>query len=45
MTEKDKKKEEGQERVKPERMDHLEKGAKIGKSKEREETEDKKEDS
>jgi len=40
MTEKDKKKEEEQERVKPERMDHLEKGAQIGKPKEGEKTEE-----
>lgn len=45
MTEKDKKKEGEQGRVKPERMDHLEKGAEIGKSKEGKKTEDKKEDS
>ncbi|MGB2763886.1 MAG: hypothetical protein WBC20_05690 [Candidatus Aminicenantaceae bacterium] len=44
MDEKDKKKEEEQERIKPERMDHLEKGAKIGKSKEGKKTGDKKED-
>jgi len=42
MTEKDKKKEEEQERIKPERMDYLEKGAKIGKSREEEKTEEKK---
>lgn len=35
MTGKDKEKDEQQDRVKPERMDHLEKGAKIGKSKEK----------
>jgi hypothetical protein len=35
MSEKDKEKNEEQDRIKPERMDHLEKGAKIGKSKEK----------
>jgi len=35
MSEKDKEKNEEQDRIKPARMDHLEKGAKIGKSKEK----------
>lgn len=42
MDDKDKKKDEEQNRVKPERMDHLEKGAEMGKSREKKTTEEKK---
>lgn len=45
MVEENKKKEEEQERIKPERMDYLEKGAKIGKSKEGKKTKNKTKDS